>query len=345
MTRNHRTPTHNEGPTPEPSLSEHVQNGPGNQAALTSMKEGTEPSLVDGALGFLGGWLDSDEDKAEANLEASRAELSSKFVVGEGGGTKDGKAVLTPEQYEKMLRTYASIRDGSSHLKISNLGMDEEEAAEFKAAALENIATIMQTEAGRELIDRTANQSDLDEMDRRDIVLSNGLTHKMTKDGQDLPVGNRAYPRSTNNTEETAGRETGTGVFWVNRDREVEMPDGTMLPMPKDAALFHELTHAMHNVEGTRPVGKVEAGDFESDNANLLKDVGWAEREEHHTVGLGAYADERITENAYRRQRRAMTDDPAEKAKYAERESWASKAGPWDAPARGRTVDDNGWPT
>ena len=321
-----------QGPSNQSVLEECLAGGVETASMYGSLRGGSDSYLGElaGALG-LGG----EESEAAKNLEAARSEFSGKFVIGEGGGMKDGKAVLSPEAYEHMLQTYANIRGGTSHLKISPLGMDEAEAAEFKSAALDNLSTIMQTESGRELIDRVANQSSLDPEDRRDIVLSNGL-RSLEESGDGLrPVGNRAVPRSTNNTPETEGTKTGSGVFWVNEDRDVVTPDGQTLPMPKDAVLFHELTHAMHNLEGTRPEGKVE-GDH--------PDAGRAELEEHHTIGIGEYEGERISENAYREQRRNQLTDPAEKARYQRRESWNVTAPAWKNDHQGRKYGEGGWP-
>ena len=59
------------------------------------------------------------------------------------------------------------------------------------------------------------------------------------------------------------------------------------------------MTHAMHNVNGTRAEGTVSNGpkpDIDSSKNNS----------EHQATGLGDWANDPITENAYRRERNAI---------------------------------------
>lgn len=68
-----------------------------------------------------------------------------------------------------------------------------------------------------------------------------------------------------------------------------------------DTALFHEMVHAHHYTRGVRTDGTLAAGDL---GGGGHVDVG-VNKEEYATVGLGAYAGNPLTENAYRAEMRA----------------------------------------
>jgi hypothetical protein len=62
-----------------------------------------------------------------------------------------------------------------------------------------------------------------------------------------------------------------------------------------DIVLFHELTHALHVAENAVAAGAVAAPAIDAGVSN----------EEYATTGLGAWAADAITENAYRAAQRA----------------------------------------
>lgn len=290
--------------------------------------------------------LSGEPTEAEQNALDAQNELAAKLVVGEGSGVQDGRAVVSQAEYDRMLQTYTQIRSGDSHLKISPMGMDEAGEAEFRAGALDTLTTMMQTDAGRQLLDNLANQDDRDPMDRRDIILSNGLASYEEAHGQDRLIGNRCIPRDEQSAS-IEGMGTGSAVFWANQDRDLTDSSGKTMHMPKDAVMFHELTHALHNLRGTRDADPVEAGD------GVASDTGRTLREEHQTIGIGAYEGEYLSENTYRAQRRAMGSDLPDAERraleeaYRHRDEWFLQGG-----SRGPLTDtrgkqkygEGGWP-
>ena len=66
-----------------------------------------------------------------------------------------------------------------------------------------------------------------------------------------------------------------------------------------DATLFHELTHAYQSARGAFATGSVDS--------YAPGDGGEIDRSEYQAVGLGDFASERYTENAYRDARSRMT--------------------------------------
>ena len=70
-----------------------------------------------------------------------------------------------------------------------------------------------------------------------------------------------------------------------------------------DIFLFHELTHALHRRDGTRPttlVGAEQSTIAADDKVN---------QEEYNTIGLGTAANNPITENVYRAEREFVTGE------------------------------------
>jgi hypothetical protein len=205
---------------------------------------------------------------------------------------------------------------------------------------------MMQTEVGRELVSSLADQDDRGEMDRRDIILSNGLRSYEDMGTHQQLIGNRTIGRDRD-AASIEGAGTASAVFLTNQDRALEDREGNKLPMSADTVMFHELTHAKHNLDGTRDEGHVEA------EHGVPSDTGRKWSEEHHTVGIGEHEGEWYSENTYREQKRtnasAMEDSDREavEAQYAEREQYAAKP-------TSRVVTDTsgmrqygegGWPT
>ena len=246
----------------------------------------------------------------------------------------EGQAVVSQAEYDRMLSTYAAIRSGDSHLVISDLGMDEDEAKAYKAAVLDNLTTMMQTEAGRHLVDELANQHHLDEVARKDIVISNGLASYEEAAAKTASSATGAS-RATRRRRASRGWGPARRVFWANEDRTLTDENNNPMPMPKDAVLFHEMTHALHNLRGTRDPDRVEKGD------GVPADVG-ALREEHQTIGLGVYEGEYVSENTYRAQRRALAAGvPTTSGRRSSRTTGTGTSGA-SRPARGELSDTNG---
>jgi hypothetical protein len=95
------------------------------------------------------------------------------------------------------------------------------------------------------------------------------------------------------------GAGTGSDVYHNPLDPRALMIRGKMAG--PDTTLFHELTHARHAAQGNLRTAPLTAGDVGAGHS----DIG-VNSEEYATVGLGAFAGDAVTENAYRRERREV---------------------------------------
>jgi hypothetical protein len=86
-------------------------------------------------------------------------------------------------------------------------------------------------------------------------------------------------------------------------------------PQRSDVTLYHELTHALHGIEGTtQPFVKPSLDELlEEEVGNDIMPTPVL-MEEWATVGLGPFADDPITENKYREERRALAGQPGMRA-------------------------------
>jgi len=59
---------------------------------------------------------------------------------------------ISQAAFEKLATTFSDIRMGESNLKLDTTGMDKTKAETFQKGAMEDIASILQTSAGRDLV-------------------------------------------------------------------------------------------------------------------------------------------------------------------------------------------------
>jgi hypothetical protein len=199
--------------------------------------------------------------------------------------------VVTPEQFQEIARTYSDIRRDKTDIQIDTSNLtDKDEATAFRSNVMGDIGNLLQTDVGRDLVGKLANQKD----DRKTRIEQRMLYGE----ADNMGASGGGDPKAT----------TGSAVDNKGMDAQVKyMPgdDGGVqvgssqkwMPMRSDITLFHELTHAYHATLGT-------FDDAELGKKELVhkKDDG-AKRDEYKAVGLGAHAKDSLTENAYRAER------------------------------------------
>ena len=247
--------------------------------------------------------------KRELELQADRLkaqkELRSRFQI-VGPDTKDGgdrlPNQLTRAEFENVARMYSDVRMGDSFLKIRDSkeqGIDPKMAKHFKDETMNDIAAILQTKSGRDLV------AQLD----AGVVGGEGDVHSTTiQVAPPLRTGTLAADSEQKPNMFATGNGRGAGAdmkvqYAPGLEYEDEVKKNPWSPIRSDVALFHELTHALH----------ANRGDMHPENASPTKDQcmpgdypGQHLSEEYATVGLGSHAGDRVTENAYRAERRRL---------------------------------------
>ena len=139
--------------------------GPAQPAQTAPEAEQDPQSLYGNA--FLGGLFDFGEDDGGAAIREmvaeTRADIGARVALDELLTTEegvDGKANVTPEEYEEMVALYADISRGKTNLKIDTSGMSDEEAEAFRSGTMADMAKLMQTKSGRALFDELAHNED-----------------------------------------------------------------------------------------------------------------------------------------------------------------------------------------
>jgi len=203
---------------------------------------------------------------------------------------------VSPDEFERMSHMYADIMGGRSDLKIGGTmddgskyapatRLDDKELEKFRSGALGDIATLMQTESGRELLEKLAYTGD--------------KHHVTTID----PASNKRRPHA-------AGDKDASEVYYAPG----ESWDKEGIDFRSDANLYHELTHAYHDVIDDQAHGEVHPVHRYDANNHV-------QRFEYQAVGLDGEGDPILNENNYRSERRDLGEDVRHRDRYAPEDS------------------------
>ncbi|MGN6104042.1 MAG: M91 family zinc metallopeptidase [Kofleriaceae bacterium] len=240
--------------------------------------------------------------------QRAQRELADRFQVVRPGAATTAENQVTQEQFQEIARTYSDIRRDRTDIHFNTEGLEDAEAAAFRTGSMNDLASILQTSGGRTLIDRLAHQpSD------RTTTLS-PLFHQNAAGDYDASLGRDngngyAAPdgdgsHAYRNTDGTAGVGVDSRVR-MNPGQSIAPADADLtqdrwLPWRSDVLLYHELVHSMDQTYGT--MDPTQAG---ADGDGVAYDQN-VDRSEHRAAGLGVYAREPVSENAYRTARRAI---------------------------------------
>jgi hypothetical protein len=336
---------------------------------------GDDTGFLASAGQFLGDWgrgIDQEgiggvfDPFGAVDRQEAQRELADRFqIVGEGEGG-DAENQVSQEEYQELARTYSNIRMGRSDIEFNTEGLEGEEADAFREGMMNDLASIMQTEGGRSMIGQLS-----DNEDDHTTTLS-PLFNKNDENEYDASLGrnyDNGFAQADNIRDayrvdaDTAGEGTDSRVR-INPGTEIAPGDADLdqdrwLPWRSDVLLYHELVHSMEHTSGTMERGNVGAdaggvrnveGDDESDPWDARQN-----RREHRAAGIGNYADEAISENAYRAARREIgangfgerggDDDMADRDTYAYHQRTAGSSGdggdPGARPAHPHQHDDD----
>lgn len=206
--------------------------------------------------------------------------LEGKFEVIADGVTPTRENQVTSSELAALSALCARIRKGECALGISR--RDTHRKAGFLDQTLQELGFILQTKVGRKLVTNLAEQD--------------AGAHPTEISASNTPVclSNDGAPQVSYDDTQLVSKPNESGDEWSKKRRDV--------------TLFHELTHAYHVVNGTYDEENLAT---EKDGVSP-QDVG-VKLEEIATVGLVKYANDEVTENAYRAARKRLAGGKGER--------------------------------
>ena len=237
---------------------------------------------------------------------------------------------VTQSEYQQVAHTYSDVRLGRGDLSIdasgigANYGMT---ADQYRQGALDDVAAMMQTGSGRREIEALHNNTPQRDASGNPIHRHTTMVPLMAADGSMRRDNGFAAPdgvgaAQTINPDGTLGAAgAGTDVH-IRYNPGVNIWDGDPQNATNawagqtrsDVLLAHEMSHAVRQTAGTVDDRAVQQSDAPGD-AGVLIDANYTDidgnplgRVEHQAVGIGLSSGDDMTENAYRRERRAMAD-------------------------------------
>jgi hypothetical protein len=234
-----------------------------------------------------------EERLEEARAIDSEALLAPMFDVVAEDTEVTAPHQVTAAEFQELVALIDRIRNGEGGLVIDDdVGTGELQAL-FETELLRDLSTILQTPSGRDLV--TALSADHEDGRQTSFSLNNKTlldgfhepaASKVTAGGQALFTGDRTTIEVAPGVDQMAGF-------------------GDDVLMRSDVTLYHEMVHALGQMDDSRVRGRLS-----EDEAVIDADVGTAE-EEYRATGLGAYADGPYSENRYRAERAAMAGQDA----------------------------------
>jgi len=284
----------------------------GNAGALEAISRGTKKTTtVDPAA--------EDRKKAATEL-ADRFEIVKDDFKGKRLGNQ-----VTQAEYDKICSVYSDVRMGKGDLTIDASKYSKKaDQDKYKTGAMGDIASLLQTEAGRGLVYQLHDNATQKDRNGDPIHRHTTLTPLLNADGSVDKTNGYAAPNGWG-SDAKLGRDgkltpgTGTdvtisynpGVNVGDAYKEYQSANPWLAGFRSDVILMHEGNHAMKMTAGMCDPRTVAR----TDNAKNPKDPLMAQdasagisRTEHQAVGLGLYANDPLTENAYRAERRAMAE-------------------------------------
>lgn len=303
--------------------SQDLQNVVGNAAMATGPL-----GWFGGAVGPLG-WFGAGKEVSVAqpaadllqearerlDVEAARIELRDKFhVIGDGELHDGAQNTVDEQQFEQLAQLYSDIRLGKTDLKFDTSGMDAETAAKFKGGTMQDLGSMLQTESGRDLVQKLA----FNEKGHTTTLTGAEAPNKAkcTREQSDDPQQEALLARQdSNGTGNDAIVKYVPGQGFVQKGPAND-PRPYELEQRSDIVLYHELTHALHRTDGTTAQGRVSGYGGQHPAESTCDDE--IEIEEYDTSGIGHDGhDDYFSENTYRAERAEMGEDVAQRERYS----------------------------
>jgi hypothetical protein len=297
-------------PEPEP----HLAPGGGNSLMLGAIGSDLDNGVRSLAGGGQAYGVDPMQDGLFGGVHMldrmmAQVELGSRFeIVGDDfiGPRKPNQ--VSQAEFNRIAILYSDLRMGDTNVKWGTSGMSEDDAAAFKSGTMDDIADILTTTQGRELMDQLAYQ----EVDGRDLTTTLGRAANPGDAGAYIDA--RDPERSFDGTGTSGGvnYQPGRSLDMAKDLGNADYESSPWAKMSSDIVLFHELVHANHSRQGLADAeivdGQYSRPTIADSEAATRRDRGTAV-EEYATVGLAGYGDD-LNENAYRAERSIVTGTP-----------------------------------
>lgn len=283
----------------------------------------------EGVLGFLRDPVGvMDRQRAQHEL-ASRFKIVPNDFVGPRAPNQ-----ISQQEFEQVSRTYSNIRLGRGDLTINTDEMPKQQADAFRSGAMNDIANLMQTPSGRAQVMGLSNnvlRDDAGNVRRgifgKEMPLNLGFPihrhttlralHQDSNGDNDLSNDGNAPLDTTNAVADWGKNESRTyrnadGSRGTGTDVNIRYNPGVTINTTRsDVILMHEMGHTRHETQGTMASGMVDA------TSGIPVDVNKFNNYEHQAAGLGNYANDPMTENAYRRERTELGDVMPQRTSYS----------------------------
>lgn len=240
---------------------------------------------------------EEEERRRLRRREGDRRRLGSLFDVGKHGEEKLPNQVSEPE-FSDLANLYSDIREDKTSLRLARPDSGTDPWGNFEGAAMGDLAKILQTPSGRQLVGTLA-------------------TGEKTTSIHYEPNPEKARKRGKREKDDWFGIDPHDAEVHYSPGEDVEPGESPEFVGSSDTILFHELTHALHGTTATSPFGKLTSKDLGEDH----RDIG-IKKEEYATVGLGKWANDPITENRYRAQQRLLQKTEEGRQRYDPRKTY-----------------------
>ncbi|MCA9678169.1 MAG: hypothetical protein H6708_16030 [Kofleriaceae bacterium] len=203
---------------------------------------------------------------------------------------------ISEEEFERTARLYSDIRLDRTHMHFGIDEMTDADQGQYQRDMMGQIGRILQTGTGREMIDGLAHNP-----------LDHDLTFHAHRDASGAIDNSNANAEPTTTEADASTPGVGASVdLNINPGNDSTIVGRATDPWRDqrgDVTLFHEMTHAWHELRGTDDAsGPVTAPGLGGSTRDA--DRGDIQAWEHQAVGLGAHAgDTSPNENSYRRER------------------------------------------
>ena len=265
-------------------------------------------------LNFNNEWLHWDE-----KLEPLYKKLNSLYEKRDSLENPDSQIRAVKDKISEVKQK----RDEFSG-RVEELKADYEPLVKemVKREVLRDLVTIAQTGVGRDLLKKIAKTSF--ETEAKKVTIRAYDQYMAPTAGQAKETGSLYVNYTPQYFRERDTRQRGEGGA-ILKAEELAKTNPWQENARTDISLFHELVHAYHHQSGTVKsdnslVSAEKAVDEVDKPYGSLKDPKGVREEEYFTVGLGDYAEEKLTENAYRKERQQLDESVALREYYTHKD-------------------------